>query len=354
MLPEIRKRAQKAGSPPGTAVYTGKKRDRAPKITVITYNAKEFYETSGTSLEECLAAHPLLETTWINIEGLNNSALIHEVAEHYKIHPLTIEDILNVEQRPKLEEFDNYIFATLKMLHYEPEPQGFSSEQLSLILGKNFLISFLEQKTTVFKNIYERIKNPGKQLCQQGSDYLMYRMIDIIVDGYFFVFEELGNQIEILEQKIISSPSKQNSNLLYHLKRRMLILRKIVWPLREVISHLLQIDGELITSSTGFYLRDVYDHVAQAIDILETYRDMLSGMLDVYLSSLSMRLNEVMKVLTVIATIFIPITFIASVYGMNFQHMPELQWRWSYPAVLLLMLTVALGMVSYFKRKKWF
>lgn len=354
MFPEISKRIEKACRPPGTAIYTGEKKDIVSKITVITYNATESYETSGTNLDECLAAHPLLETTWVNIEGLNNPALIDQVAKHYQLHPLTVEDILNIEQRPKVEEFDNYLFITLKMLHYDPKRQEFGSEQLSLIVGKNFLLTFVEQKTPLFKSLYKRLNNPTQQRIHLGSDYLMYRIIDIIVDDYFFTFEALGEQIDIVEQKIISAPTKQNSSTIYRLKRQMLRLRKIVWPLREIVSHLLQLDGVSISPSTRVYLRDVYDHIAQSIDILETYRDMLSGMLDVYLSSLSMRLNEVMKVLTIISTIFIPITFIASIYGMNFRYMPELQWRWSYPAVLLLMLLITLGMIVYFKRKKWF
>lgn len=355
MESDLRNRVKKLGQPPGTPIYTGSAKAIEPHITAIFYNAHDFYEITGTSVDVCLPKEPeTVKNTWLHIEGLNNTSLIEEIAARFNLHPLTIEDILNVAQRPKIEEFDHYIFISLKMLNLDSASHTFSTEQLSLIVGKDFVLTFLEQKRPVFNSIYERFRaGPKQRLREKGSDYLLYRLIDAIVDQYFVVLESIGDQIENLEERIISSATPENAHALYRLKHRILILRKAVWPMREIISHLLQTDSAFITSFTHLYVRDLYDHVVQAIDTVETFRDMLASILDIYLSSLSNRMNEIMKVLTVIATIFIPITFVASVFGMNFKYMPELSWRWGYPCTLGLMLLVTLIMLIYFRRKKW-
>lgn len=353
MFSDVHKRAQKAGSPPGTPIYTGSNH-APPRVTVVNYSPHDFHEMTGKSLSECLKQQSEEGVTWVKIEGLSDLALIDEVSKHFNLHPLTVEDILNVQQRPKIEEFDNYVYLTLKVLQWNTKKHNFTIEQFSCVMGKNFVLSFHEYQTDLFQTILERLKSGSTQrLRQQGSDYLVYRFIDIIIDQYFVVLEGLGELIENVEDHIIASPTPKNSRTIYRLKRQMLMLRKAIWPMREVVNHLTQVEEPFVTQFTRVYLRDVYDHIVQAIDTVETFRDMLSGMLDVYLSSLTNRMNEIMKTLTIIATIFIPITSIASIYGMNFVDMPELHYKWGYPVVLCVMATLAIIMLIYFRKKKW-
>ncbi len=352
MFSEINARVKKAGQAPGTALYTGNKLNPS-QITVTHYSLQDVSETTIKSYDESVLT-PKEGVTWINVEGLSDVALIQQIANQFKLHPLTIEDILNVQQRPKVEEFDNYLFLTLKMLSWNATKLTFSIEQHSFVLGQNYIISFQESHSPIYEALRGRLKSiTAQRLRQQGPDYLLYRFIDVVTDQYFVVLEALGEQIEKIEEKIISSPSQQDTRVLYRLKRQMLMLRKAIWPMREVINHLSQAEETQITSFTRVYLRDAYDHIVQAIDTIETFRDMLAGLLDTYLSSLTNRMNEVMKTLTIIATIFIPITFIASVYGMNFIDMPELHYKLGYPIVLGVMLVVAIIMLIYFRRKKW-
>ncbi len=353
LFSELRKRAKKAGQPPGSAVYTGGKKATETHITVLTYSEHDFHEYHGKTLAETLPPKKEPGVTWIHIEGLENVEQIQQLAKTYNIHPLTVEDILNVDQRPKVEEFESYLFITIKMLTWNIKKRAFSAEQISFVLGKDFLLSFQERENTQFKKIRERMQSSSNQrMRQQGSDYLTYRLMDSIVDYYFVVLEGLGDQIEKAEDAIISNPTPQNTRTIYRLRRQLMILRKVIWPMREAISHLTQLEN-IFTSFTRIYLRDLYDHVVQAIDTIETFRDILASMLDVYLSSLSNRMNEIMKTLTIIATIFIPITFIASFYGMNFQHMPELHWHYGYEMVIGIMAIMICVMLVYFYRKKW-
>lgn len=325
-----------------------------PYCNYITYSATDFYEITKDNFDACYIGAPSHAVTWVRAVGLQNTAIIEQLGKHYNLHPLTIEDILNVDQRPKVEEFNEYYFITLKMLHWSAEKNVFLPEQLSIVLGKNFVLSFQIKESEVFDNLLERLRSSANQrLRQQGADYLAYRLIDIIVDNYFLVLEQLADEIEKVQEQIISDPTAKNSKMLYHLQRQILMLRKAIWPMREAISHLSREEEGLITSFTRVYLRDIYDHTVQAIDILETFRDMLSGMLDIYLTSLTNRMNEIMKILTIISTIFIPMTFIASIYGMNFQYMPELHWRFAYPAVLSVMLLISIIMLLFFRKKAW-
>lgn len=352
---DLRHRVRKIGLLPGTPVYTGDNPSTTSQVTAVIYDASAVQEFKGTDLT-CIPADVATKgITWLDITGLNNPALIQQLAERYALHPLTVEDILNVEQRPKVEEFDNYLFITIKILIWHAETSSFATEQLSLLVGNGFVLSLQDKELPLFADIRKRLHaEVGQRLREQGSDYLAYRLIDILVDQYFVVLEGLGDQIETLEDRIIAEPTPANARAIHRLKRQVLTLRKSIWPLREVINHLLQVDEPFISTFTRVYLRDLYDHTVQAIDAVETFRDILASTLDVYLSSTNNRLNEVMKVLTVIATIFIPITFLASVFGMNFKYMPELNWHWGYPGILGLMLLVALGMVWYFRHKKWF
>ncbi len=355
MFSEVHTRVKKAGQPPGTPTYTGEQNNTPPRITVITYTPTHVDQATNTTLNESLLATTPPTVTWVNVEKLHDVALIEQLAKRYHLHPLTVEDILNVQQRSKVEEFDNYIFITLKMLLWNAKSLKFSIKQMSLIVGKDFVLSFQECETDFFSAIQQKLCNiKNQRLREQGTDYLAYRLIDAVIDQYFVVLEGLGNQIEDVEERIIANPTPQNSRTLYQLKRQMLQLRKAIWPMREAISHLLQAENDIMTSFTHVYLRDVYDHAVQAIDTIENFRDMLSSMLDVYLSSLTNRMNEIMKVLTIISTFFIPMTFIASIYGMNFDNMPELHWRWGYPVTLGMMVLIGALMLNYFRRKKWF
>jgi magnesium transporter len=353
MFSDVRNRVRKVGQPPGTPLYTGKNTNQ-PRITLTNYSASDYNEVTSHTWEDCLAQQKKLDLSWINIEGLSDITQINNIAEHFHLHPLTVEDILNVQQRPKIEEFDDYLFVILKTLSWNTTKQTFSIKQISFVLGENYVLSFQEVENGLFKTFQERMKTTATQRSrQQGTDYLLYRLIDTIIDQYFIVLEGLGEEIEKIEEHIVSAPTPQNSRVLYKLKRQMLLLRKSIWPIREVMSHLLQAEERFITAFTRVYFRDCYDHTMQAIDTIETFRDMLSSMLDVYLSSLTNRMNEVMKTLTIIATIFMPISALASIYGMNFIYMPELHYKMGYPIVIGVMILMAASMLTYFRIKKW-
>ncbi len=344
---------KKTGLPPGTLVFAGQKMVDSVRITLIDYDEQNFQEKQVSKIEDCFGFKTTPTVTWINIDGLHDVEVIEKIGRNYELHPLVLEDILHTGQRPKFEEAEQYIYVVLMMLRYDDESQSVISEQVSLVLGTNFVISFQESIGDVFDQIRDRIRNGKGRIRKMGPDYLMYSLLDAIVDGYFVILEKLGEKIEILEDELVNNPEKSILKQIHHLKREMIFLRKSVWPLRELINSLERSESELIRESTVAYLRDLYDHTIQVIDTVESFRDMVAGMLDLYLSSLSNRMNEVMKVLTIIATIFIPLTFIAGVYGMNFHNMPELKWKYGYAAVLLAMLIITIGMLYYFKKKKW-
>jgi magnesium transporter len=291
--------------------------------------------------------------TWINIDGLHQIEILEKIGECYGLHPLVLEDILNTDQRPKMEDYGDYIYIVLKMLDQGNNSNEIVTEQISLILGPNFVFSFQEKEGDVFDPIRERIRNGKGRIRKMGGDYLAYALLDSIVDNYFIILEKLSEKIEYLEEKLITRPTPETLQTIHHIKREMIFLRKAIWPLREVIGGLERNESSLIEESTKIYLRDIYDHTIQTIDTIETFRDMVSGMLDIYLSSVSNRLNSVMKVLTIIATIFMPLTFLAGIYGMNFKYMPELEWRWGYPAIWLIMIGIGIFMLVYFKKKNW-
>jgi magnesium transporter len=350
----VKKRSQKVGLPPGTLVYIGEKTDKEFEITTVVYNEQECGETTSKLFQKCPFISKETSTiTWVNINGLHNTRNLEELGECFRLHPLVLEDILNTEQRPKLDDHGDYLFIVLRMLHFQEMQREIAAEQISLILGNNYLISLHENDQDVFEVIRKRLKDEKSRMRRSGADYLAYSLLDLIVDNYFVILEDLGEVIEDLETEVVSTPTPATLSQIHRLKRHMIMLRKSVWPLREVISRLERSESLLIKDPTILYLKDVYDHVIQIIDNIETYRDILSGMLDIYLSSISNRLNEVMKVLTIIATIFIPLTFIAGVYGMNFKNMPELEWHWGYFSVLLVMALVSLVMVLYFRNKGW-
>jgi len=354
MLRLTKRASKKAGLPPGTLVHVGERKVEETKITIIDYDGAQCQEKKVKTIEECFPFKDTPTVTWINIDGLHEVDIIEKLGRHFDLHPLILEDIVNTEQRPKMEDFGSYVFIVLKMLDYVQDKNEISSEQVSLVLGSNFVISFQEREGDVFNPVRERIKNGKGRIRKMGADYLAYALVDSIIDNYFAILERFGEGIEDAEEELVKMPTTETLQSIHKLKREMIFLRKSVWPLREVVSGLERGETPLVHESTRVYLRDVYDHTIQVIDTIENFRDMVSGMLDIYLSSVSNRMNEVMKVLTIFASIFIPLTFIAGIYGMNFAFMPELAWPWGYPAILVVMALAAGAMLVYFKRKRWF
>ncbi len=349
----MKKRSKKAGLPPGTLIHIGERKTEEIKITIMDYDETQFQEKEAKTFEECFPYKGRPTVTWINVDGIHQVQTLEKLGECFELHPLTLEDILNTDQRPKIEDFGEYMYVVLKMFSYDDKSNEILIEQVSLILGANFVLSFQENVGDVFNPIRERIRSGKGKIRKMGADYLVYALLDAIVDNYFIILEKIGEQIEFLEEKLVINPVPETLNIIHKLKKEMLFFRKSVWPLREVISVLERGESQFIKGSTKIFLRDVYDHNIQIIDTIETLREMLSGMLDIYLTGISNRLNAVMKVLTIIATIFMPLTFIAGVYGMNFKFMPELEWRWGYPLILFVMIAIGILMLFYFKRKKW-
>lgn len=353
MIRLIKKRSEKGGLPPGTLVHIGEKKVEKVKITLIDYDYTHFEQRQLKKIEDAFPFKEKATVTWINIDGLHDVGIIGKLGKHFGLHPLIMEDILNTEQRPKIEDFGDYVFIVLKMLCRQKDSNGIVVEQISIILGKNFVLSFREKEEPIFDSVRERIKKSRGRLRKSGADYLTYILMDTIVDSYFLVLEDFGEEIEKIEDELVNSPLPKTLHTIHKIKRDIIYMRRSVWPLREVISALERIESRLIKKKTEIYLRDVYDHTVQIIDTIETYRDILSGMLDLYLSSISNRMNEVMKVLTIFSTIFIPLTFIVGLYGMNFKYMPELEWRMGYPVLWGIMIAVTVTMLFYFRKKKW-
>ncbi len=325
------------------------------KINLIKYGPKfPLEECKPSNLAESLPFDPQVPVNWLNFDGSHEIDHLVEIGKQLNIHPLVLEDILNTNQRPKVEDYDEYLFIELNMLSWNPEFSRVDAEQISFLLGGNYLVTFQEHEQDVFEPVRKRIRESKSRLTKGGPDYLAYSLIDAVVDNYFIVLENLGEQIENLEEEVVVDPDPDTLRAIHDLKRELIFLRKSVWPLREVISSLERGESRLFKESTLVYLRDAYDHIIQVIDTVEIFREMASGMLDIYLSSVSNRMNEIMKVLTMIATVFIPLSFIVGLYGMNFEYMPELGWKWGYAMVWGVIIAVVMGMVIYFRRKKWF
>ncbi len=342
---------ENVGAPPGTLFYNGEERTDRIKITLIEYNESEFFEQEFYDLSDCLSHVKPNMVKWINVEGLHKPELVEKIGKIYNIHPLTMEDIVHVDQRPKFEDYEHYVVAIMKMISYTSEV---ISEQLSIILLENTVLSFQEPNNgDAFDIIRNRLRQGKGRVRKLGADYLAYALMDAVVDCYFTAIEKIGDKIEEIEEEIISDSDKKSLLQLYHLKREMIYLRKQVWPMRDMINNMVRSETNLINPSSDIYLRDLSDHVTRIIDTVETYRDLLSGIMDIYLSTNANKMNEVMKVLTIMSSIFIPVTFIAGVYGMNFENMPELKTQNGYFITWGIMLSVIIGLMIYFKRKKW-
>lgn len=355
----LKKRNKSLGLPPGSLVHVGQKSTEPVRISLFDYDKHHFEEKQIENIRDCFSYKDTKTKTWINIDGVFDATLIEQIGSHFHIHPLVLEDIMNTGQRPKIESFDDYLYLVLKMLYQDEQTKEIQAEQVSIILTENVVISFQEKPGDIFDNIRERIRKGKGRVRKMGSDYLSYSLIDAIIDHYFVIMESFGETIEDTEEILIEKPTPDTLQCIHQLKADMIFLRKSVWPLRELINGVIREETPLITESTIIYFRDVYDHTIQVMDTIESYRDMISGMLDIYMSSVSNKMNEVMKVLTIFASIFIPLTFIAGIYGMNFNpgvspfNMPELNWALGYPFALIIMSMMAATMLFYFKRKNW-
>jgi magnesium transporter len=344
---------KRVGLAPGTLIYTGDKVDNTLFIECIDYTADKIEAHELDEIEKVFHYRETGSISWININGLNHIESIDKIGKHYNIHPLTLEDIVNTTQRPKIDEFDHYINVVLKMVYYNADEE-IVIEQVSFVLGENYVLTFQETDGDVFENVRERLNNPTLRIRSLGPDYLFYALIDAIVDHYYVVAETLGNKIEDLEDDLFKGNVNENISFeIQTLKRELLKVRRAIFPLREVINRIEKTENQLIEKRSIQFFSDVYDHIIQLSDTIDIYREMIWSLMDMYMTTISNKMNEVMKVLTIIATIFIPLTFIAGIYGMNFDHMPELHYQNGYYVVWIVMILVFIAMLIYFKRKKW-
>jgi magnesium transporter len=346
------KRSKKIGLPAGSLVHVGDETSDRVRITVLDYKNNKFEEKQVTKVEECFHYKRTPTVTWINVDGIHRVDLVEKLGKHFGLHPLLMEDIVTTDQRPKMEDFGNYLYIVAKMMYYNDKNEV-NSEQISFVIGKNFLLTFQESVGDIFEPVRNRIRTGKGKIRKFGPDYLAYALLDAIVDNYFLILENTGEEIELLEEEVLANPAKESVRDMHLLKRQMIFLSRAAWPLREVISKLAIGETKFIKPETRPYLRDIYDHIIEVIDSMEVYREIIGGMLEVYLNSINNRLNEVMKVLTIIATIFMPLTFFAGVYGMNFHYMPELSWKLGYLFFWIIILITTIIMVIYFKKKKW-
>lgn len=344
---------RKVGLPPGSIMYTGDKLDTPVSMQLFAYDGEQFKETEPLTPQKAFETANGYGTFWLNVDGVHDVVLVEQICKKFNIHPLTIEDIVSIRQRPKVEAMEGYLYVVLKVLEYDDENQHVGLEQISLLLGPNFVISFQERSGDTFEPVRNRLRIGRGRIRGAGADYLLYALIDTVVDNYFVILDKVDERADQLEDQVLTNASKENFDAIYHLKREMLTIWRSVWPLRDVMYRLERGDFPLIQEQTQVFLRDVSDHMTQVIDIVEVTRDLLKSMTDLYHSTVGTRTNEVMRVLTIISTIFIPLTFIVGVYGMNFELMPELQWRWGYLFVWVVMAVLTVVMLVIFRKKKW-
>ncbi len=341
------------GLAPGSVVYVGKKTSSDLYIEVFDYDKTFFEEKKLDHIEDTYIYIDSKPITWININGLNHTEAIEKIGEYCTLHPLILEDIVNTQQRPKIDEYENYLFVVLKMLYFDKD-EKLAIEHISFILADGYVISFQESNGDVFDSIRNRIRNNKGRIRSMGADYLLYTLMDAVVDNYFNLIEAMGDKIEELEDDLFEE--KPNDDITYDiqsLKREILKIRRAVFPLREVVNRLEKSEHKLIAKKTQFYLRDLYDHIIQVSENVEIYRDMIWGLMDMYMTTISNKMNEVMKMLTIIATIFIPLTFLAGIYGMNFENIPELKYKYGYYIFWCVLIGIFISLIIYFKRKKW-
>ena len=346
--------AQKPGSAPGLLIHSGPQKVEKVRLRLFEYDAERLSEKTLVNIGEAFPTRDNPPVGWLNVDGLHDTEVLGGLRDHFGIHLLAMEDVVTLGHRAKMEEYEGYILLVLPMLSFDEETLTVQTEQLSLIMGPNWVLTFQERFGDVFEPVRERLRAAHGRIRHRGADYLAYALMDAVVDRYFGILEKLGDVAEDLDAIVMEDPAPEILHRINHLKKELLLLRRSIWPLREALSAFARTESELVTESTQVFARDVYDHAVQVIDTVETLRDLTGGMTDLYLSSMGHRTNEVMKVLTIMASIFIPLTFMAGVYGMNFEFMPELHVPWAYPVLWTLMLSVAGGMVWFFKRKRWF
>lgn len=349
----IKKKNLKIGQLPGSVIYTGEKAGHKLFMESFDYSKDTFTETELSQIEEGFQFKTSETITWLNINGLNHVGAIEKIGGHYNLHPLVLEDIVNVNQRPKIDEFEDYLFVALKMLYLNSNDK-IISEQVSFVLGKNFVLSFQESEGDVFEEVRNRIRLAKGRIRTLGSDYLLYTLIDAVVDHYFNIIESLSDKLEDLESDMFDGRMDGSmSQQVQEMKREVLKIRRAIFPLREVISRIEKHESPLISRKTKTYFRDIYDHIIQVSENIDIYREMIWSLMEMYMTTISNKMNEVMKVLTIMASIFIPLTFIAGIYGMNFDFIPELKYKYSYFILWGVMILIVILMIRYFKRKKW-
>ncbi|MEF8816362.1 MAG: magnesium/cobalt transporter CorA [Salinibacter sp.] len=345
---------QKVGLPPGSVVFVGEEKSAPIAFRVLEYGPDHLFETDEEGIDEVLRYRDTTPVTWINVAGVHDESVIRTIGDHFHVHPLVQEDIVHTGQRPKLDAQENYIYLVVKMVYFDDDREGeLRAEQVSFLVGERNLISFQEDPGDVFDPVRKRIRNGRGRIRDQGPDYLAYALLDVIVDHYFVVLEELGARTEDLEDEIMGEEAQDVEDKIHDLRRDLIFMRRMTWPMRELLHQLERLDAPLWDDTNQPYVRDTYDHVVQVLDLVEALRDTASGLHDLHMTSISNRMNEIMKVLTIIGTIFIPLTFIAGIYGMNFEYMPELGWAWAYPAVWGLMIALAGALLLYFRRREW-
>jgi magnesium transporter len=344
---------KKAGMSPGSLIHVGEQKVSRVTMSLINYDQERVEQHTCETTGDMFARLPESGISWLNITGLHDTGIIQEIGDKFGINALNLEDILNTDQRPKCEIYDDYVYIVMKMIAFDPVRKEIDTEQISLILGENYVISFQEREGDDFEPIRRRLQNSKGRHRRYGADYLLYAMMDVIIDNYYVILEQIGTAIEDLDGQILTDPDHDRLPEIQNFKREILMIRKSIWPLREVVNELQSEETDLITEPISPYLRDLYDHTIQVVETVEIFREMTANIMDLYLSNLSTRMNEVMKVLTIIATIFIPLTFIAGIYGMNFEVMPELHWKFGYPFAWGIMLAIAGVLILYFRKKRW-
>ncbi len=345
--------SKKSGLAPGTLVHVGQVHEHPHSVTVINYNQHGIEKRVINSLEELQSYKTSDAVTWVMIDGLKEVAIIDAIGRHFDIHPLVLEDILNTHQRTKFEEYTNYLYFVLKVVSLGTGEFNIEYEQISILVLKNFVFTFMEKPDGLFNPILNRLNNEDGHLRNSGSDYLAYMIMDAVVDEYFTLQDAFDEQIELIEDELLVHPSVSTLTTIQKIRRELIFLRKTVSPLRELLAAIRRSESALFDERTKRYFADIYDHSIRIIEAVESYRELISGMLDIYLSSVSNKMNETMKFLTVFASIFIPLTFLAGVYGMNFEYMPELKWKWSYPLLWGVFIVTGISLLFYFKKKKW-
>ena len=347
------KKHRPVGLPPGSLLYTGTGAEGNIQLSIVEYTDENFIEKKDASIEECLSHINTPSMTWIQVHGTSDPHMIASIGKRFQVPALFMEDIVSTGQRSKLDVLKDQVFMVVRLLQYEDRKETLKDEQVSIIFGPHYLISFLEGHEDIFSPIKERLRQGSNRIRKQGSDYLAYSLLDTIVDYYFIVLEKVDVNLDQLEEELMHLPKPTTLQKIQHAKRDMIILRKAIWPMRDVINRFMRLESPLVDPITRLYLQDIHDHTVQTIDIIEGFRDVVAGMIDIYLSNINIRTNDIMKVLTIVSTIFVPLTFITSLYGMNFDQMPELHSPWGYPVVLGCMLMLAITMLAFFRRKGW-